>query len=205
MRRTRWVPAVLVGLGMVVFAAGPAAAAWDLTGKERITQLEAENAKLFAQGTQQKAILDQKESEIKALTAQLEELKSQKSQLDAEVALLGTESADMKKQLELKGGVLAECEAKLATEAKRGTGIKVIFFGGDIIYEVFTDAFNEYRAGLRYRSLTDRDFAEKLQSFEQGMGGDLEVLAVLKDMDLSKDRLVDLEEAQTFRKKVEAQ
>lgn len=45
-------------------------------------------------------------------------------------------------------------------------GINVLLFGGDIIYKVFPEAFQDYKAGLRYRALTDPAFEEALLKFE---------------------------------------
>lgn len=99
---------------------------------------------------------------------------------------------------------LRACQDKLAIEAKRGSGIKIIFFGGDIIYELNTAAFTDYRAGLRLRSIHDQIFAESMGNFENGRGGDMEMLSLLKEIDVSKDRMIDETEAQDFRKNEEA-
>jgi hypothetical protein len=162
--------------------AGPAFA-WDLTGKKRAN-----------------------------LQSEMEDMQAENTLLQQELAALQVTNEQQAKKIffleeEVKAirGKVGECEQKLAVEAKRGTGIKVIFFKGDIIYEIASDAYVNYKAGIRYRSLADPEFLEKLQTFEQGQGGDFEVLAVLQEIDRSNDRMIDDSEAMAFREGAEAQ
>lgn len=83
---------------------------------------------------------------------------------------------------------------------KRERGMGIFFFGGDIIYEVAPEAFRDYRAGLRFRALIDSNFAAAFKMFEEGKGGDEEVLRVVKEIDTSGDRYIDIGEASSFRK-----
>lgn len=172
-----------------VVGLGSPAQAFDLTGKKR-AGLEAELVTMHEENERLKQDLSilQRENERHA----------------SDLTVLKGQLATLEEQVKTAQGKVGECEQRLAVEAKRGSGIKVIFFNGDIIYEIFSDAFVNYKAGIRYRSLADQEFFQKLQSFEQGNGGDFEVLAVLKEIDASNDRMIDDKEALAFRKIAEA-
>jgi len=158
------------------------ALALDLGGKKKIKALEEElsdSQEMASELEEKNAKLEEQLAEI---TAQLDQARQSTSATEAE---------------------LEGCKTKLATEEKRGSGIKVVFFNGDIIYEIASDAFVDYRAGLRFHSLSDVEFSESLQLFEKGMGGDLKVLAAMKLIDSSHDRMISLREAAEYRRKAE--
>jgi len=95
--------------------------------------------------------------------------------------------------------VSAELDVFRSREAAEAGRINVMLFGGDILYAVSPDAFGDYRAGLRMRSLVDSEFAAALREFEEGRGGDAELLLVLRQVDTSNDRLIAFDEARAFR------
>lgn len=122
--------------------------------------------------------LEQQLSASKDTIAKLEQ------QLSAEKAKYTRDMEELHKKLEM-------------TKVK---GMTVIFFGGDIVYEVAVDGYKDYKAGLRYRSLIDENFKTALEQFEYGKGGDAIILGVVKEIDTSGDRLIDANEALRFRK-----
>ncbi|MBI5142413.1 MAG: hypothetical protein HZA20_09545 [Nitrospirae bacterium] len=177
----------------------------DVTGKKRITELEQSVAQMEKLLADQKVDCANKESQLRRQSE--EQLASQKADCERSVT---TQKADCDKGMsDIKGQMAdqkARCDSReaemskiLETEKMRGKGIKVVFFSGDIIYDISSEAFTDYKAGLRYRALRDTAFAEKLKLFEDGKGGDGEVLAALKAVDRSQDKLISAQEASAFR------
>jgi hypothetical protein len=130
-----------------------------------------------------------------------EQLASQKADCNKGMADIKGQMAEQKARCDSRE---AEMSKILETEKMRGKGIKVVFFSGDIIYDISSEAFTDYKAGLRYKALRDGSFAEKLKLFENSMGGDGDVLAVLKQVDRSQDKLISAQEAASFRMAEEA-
>ncbi len=93
-----------------------------------------------------------------------------------------------------------EFEKKLEMEKVKVKGMPVMLFSGDIVYEIAIEGFKDYRASLRYRSLLDETFKTSLDQFEAGKGGDPVMLGILKEIDVSNDRLISPDEALRFRK-----
>lgn len=125
------------------------------------------------------------------LGAKEKELGDQLSQCKAERDRLVNQKSECEKKQ-------TECLERVAVTEK--SRITLILFGGDIIFEVSATAFKDYKSSLRYRTLNDSHFADKVKLFDTGMGGDAEMLAVLKEMDTSGDKLIDTAEAAAFRK-----
>lgn len=201
-RSNRVLVALLSAVMLLSAAAGGLCFDIPLTGgkTKKIAALELELSRLQQEISAKQQALDASNSEVVRLTGQVDDLAKQNAQLEGELSTVQGDLSRLQGQFGDVTGQMEACQEKLATETKRGSGIKVIFFNGDIIYEIASDAFVDYRAGLRYRSLGDEAFFEKLQSFERGQGGDFDVLAVLKEVDKSRDRLIDEDEALKFRK-----
>lgn len=178
-----------IGIGMLtVMLAG--CATLDIFGKEEQERLAREKANIEQQLTTCKADMDK----LASAKAELEK------QYSSEKAELEKQHSSEKAELEKK---VAECKeqiGKLEKEKTKAKGLSVILFGGDIIYEVAADTFKEYKAALRYRSLNNPNFATALKMFEEGKGGDAEVLILLKETDTSGDRFIDADEASRLRK-----
>lgn len=184
---------VWLGILLSLMVTGTAGA-WDLTGKEKINEFQKIVSEQDAEIFRLKGDLEKRDSLITGLQTEIDNLKQSEASLQSEILQTKTLLSDADAKAE-------KCEQKLAVEMKRGTGIKVIFFKGDIIYEVMNEAFVDYKAGLRYRSISDSVFRDVLSRFEQGAGGDHELLAAMQEMDMSGDRIVDMKEAVAFRKK----
>jgi|GEM_PF-3371632 len=169
--------------------------------KTEAADSEKANAALEKQMSACKLELGNSETAKADLEEQLLACKTEKDKLAAA-------SADIEKQFKNEKMLFEKKEAEYKEkidnlEKAKIKGISVILFGGDIIYEVAVDAYKEYRAGLRYRSLSDQNFSASFKSFEEGKGGDTELLSVLKEVDNSCDRFVDMNEASRFRKSEE--
>lgn len=93
-----------------------------------------------------------------------------------------------------------EFEKKIEMEKVKVKGMPVMLFSGDIVYEIAIEGFKDYRASLRYRSLLNETFKTSLDQFEAGKGGDPVMLGILKEIDVSSDRLISPDEALRFRK-----
>lgn len=122
-------------------------------------------------------------------------LEGGKKELEGQLAICKADKEKLSKEKAECEKKEAECQAKTAQK-----GIPVILFGGDIMYEVAVEAFKDYKAGLRFRTLNDPNFQEKSKMFEEGKGGDSEMLAVLKEVDKNADKIIDASEASGFRK-----
>jgi len=171
----------------------------DVTGKKRITELEQSVAQMEKMLADQKVDCANKESMLRKQGE--EQLASQKADCNKGMADIKGQMAEQKARCDSRE---AEMSKILETEKMRGKGIKVVFFSGDIIYDISSEAFTDYKAGLRYKALRDGSFAEKLKLFENSMGGDGDVLAVLKQVDRSQDKLISAQEAASFRMAEEA-
>lgn len=125
-----------------------------------------------------------------------EDLEASNRQLAVELQTAHEELSELERR---HGEAMEELERYRAREAAEAGRINIMLFGGDILYSVSPDAFGDYRAGLRIRSLVDSEFAAALQDFEAGQGGDAEVLRVLRQVDSSNDRVIAFEEARAFR------
>jgi len=143
---------------------------------------KAELEKKIANLEQQLSASNAEKNKLRDTVANLEQ------QLSAEKAKYASDIEGLQKKLEI-------------TKVK---GMPVIFFGGDIAYEVAVEGYKDYRAGLRYRALRDENFKTALEQFEAGKGGDAIILSTLKEMDTSGDKLIDPSEARGFRKSEEA-
>jgi vacuolar-type H+-ATPase subunit I/STV1 len=203
----RMLPSLM--LCSALFVVSGCATVDKITGK---SDLEQANLQLRQQSEEQKSSFSSKVAElttqIQACKKELEKVNAEHAQqLDQLKITHEQEKADIRKEMEEQKRKFAALEAdfqkEIEREKYRSSFIKVIFFGGDIIYEVANDAFNDYRAGLRFKTLRDADFASQYKLFEVGKGGDPQVLSVLKEIDVSKDRIIDAQEARAFRKNEE--
>lgn len=157
--------------------------------------------------------LSAKEEDLKVLSEKsLTEGKTsveEKAKLEQQLATCKAEKEKAVASLTKEQAFARQMESKFKEQIKRlesgaTKGISIIFFGGDIIYEVSLDAYKSYRAGLRYRALRNVAFANEYEKFEAGKGGDAVVLGVLKEIDLSADRTIDAREAYDFRQTEES-
>jgi uncharacterized protein YceK len=139
-----------------------------------------------------------------------------KKELETKVASLEQQLAASKSEEGKLRNTMAKLEQELSAEKAKSSrdteefqkkldqakvkGMPVILFGGDIVYEIATEGYKDYRAGLRYRSLLDDDFKTAFEQFEAGKGGDAIVLGILKEIDKSGDKVIDLQESLRFRK-----
>ena len=113
--------------------------------------------------------------------------------LNGKIDRLSSENAKLQEKV-------TELEKSLATERTRGKGIKLALFGGDIIYEVDSNAYVDVRAAFRLRAVRDRDFGENFNLYEQGRGGDSQILTLLREIDADKDRFITNAEGIEFRR-----
>jgi hypothetical protein len=103
----------------------------------------------------------------------------------------------LQEKLELRKG-MDQLENEIKEQTRRREGIKAVLFGGDIIYEIDAGSYRDYRECLRFRSLRDEVFAKSLADYEQGQGGDMQMMALLKEIDSTRDRFISSEEAADF-------
>lgn len=169
-----------------------------ITGKTEREKQEKTKAEIEQQLTTCKAERDKLEKTRLEIEQQLTTCKAERDKLASSKADIEKQLSSERSQFEKKE---AECKDMIGKlEKAKVKGMSVILFGGDIIYEVAVEAFKEYRAALRYRSLSDSNFATAFKMFEDGKGGDADILSVLKEIDTSGDRHIDTTEASHFRR-----
>jgi hypothetical protein len=144
-----------------------------------------------------------------------DELRREVTDLEAQLADAQRQAEAERKQLldKHEAEIAVERERYLLLEARlielkgfnemRASGIQQSFFGGDIIFVVAPEGYSDYRAALRYRSLSRKEFEESFSRYEKRVGGDAEVLRVLQEMDFNQDQLITRQEAQAFKIKEE--
>ncbi|MBI5789629.1 MAG: hypothetical protein HZA78_12325 [Candidatus Schekmanbacteria bacterium] len=176
--------------------------------EQQLANLKNEQKRLNTANTDLEKQLGQERDKTKSLSdekaavlVQIENCKTGQAQISESKALLEKQMAQESESCKNREMDYQDKIKKL--EQSSAKGISVVFFSGDIIYEVMLDAYKNYRAGLRYKALSDTVFGPMYSQFEEGKGGDAGVLAILKEIDSSGDRVIDAKEAIRFRQSAE--
>ena len=78
-------------------------------------------------------------------------------------------------------------------------GLILTFFDNQFEYRVNKAALSDFNKGKVYKSLYDSAFAEAMETFNGGTGGDRVMFDLMNQIDSSDDNLVDEGEAKAFR------